>query len=113
MRTIKVSKGLARLDARYLWAGRDLIMIVTGGDTPHVGAVSMAGPGMPAGRNIECAGHREGGLAEQMALMLAGRLKCKVTVLAGMHWDNFDEEMLEQVRLAWRELGARLCDELD
>ncbi|WP_449246151.1 prenylated flavin chaperone LpdD [Desulfarculus baarsii] len=88
------------LRARCLLAGPDLVVVVDGGDSPHVGAVAMASPrpslrpggGTSADVSVLCrAGHKEDDLARQLAKALAAALDRQVVVCAGMHWDGLDQ----------------------
>ncbi|MCF8065869.1 MAG: hypothetical protein K9K36_11540, partial [Desulfarculaceae bacterium] len=45
-KSLTVSTGSGRLDlsAQCHWVGPDLVVLVTGGELPHVGAVAVAAP---------------------------------------------------------------------
>ena len=119
MRTLWIEYGQVRLCARCLEAGADWLVLVSGGDSPHVGALSLADPAeapgvgqLPPGRSLSYARHREAELTEPLAAGLAQGLGRKVVVAAGLHWDNFSPELLAQVHAAWQELAGRLLAEL-
>lgn len=71
--------------------GRDLLLVVTGGDA-HVGAVAVCGPpveGGPARPEVTVVpGHKEGPLAEECARALAEAAQCTCCVVAGIHQDE-------------------------
>ncbi len=94
------------LNASWLTAGDDLLVLITGGESPHLGAVAMAAPRpsladparTSATTSVFCfMGHKEDELARQMAQTLASRLGCRVVVAAGLHWDGLDQAGLEAV----------------
>ncbi len=103
---VTIDRGRVRLCARLLLAGQDLVVVVTGGDAPHVGAVSCAGEGDT--QSFSFAGHRERELCAPLAEELSRELGRRVVVIAGMHWNEFDRELLAQVYEAWREMSAVL-----
>lgn len=89
--------GKYRLNARVIAAGDDRIVIITGGDRPHVGAVAaacgIADPDRPECREVSVSvitlpGHREDEIARMVARTLTKRLGVNVAVTAGMHWDQ-------------------------
>jgi hypothetical protein len=107
MGALATSAPRLNLDARWLWAGEDLLLLVTGGQRPHLGAVAMATPRpsladpetTSATASVFCyPGHKEDELAKALALRLAAALKVKVTVAAGAHWDGLGPEDIAQVR---------------
>lgn len=109
------------LEARWLWAGADLLVLVTGGQRPHLGAVAMAAPrpslaapgATSATASVFCyPGHKEDELARTLALRLASALNVKVTVAAGAHWDDLSGEDIAQVGANALALGELLLDAL-
>lgn len=105
------------LEARWLWAGADLLVLVTGGQRPHLGAVAMAAPRpsladpetTSATTSVFCyPGHKEDELAKALAQRLAAGLGVKVTVAAGAHWDHLTGEDIAQVRANALALGDLL-----
>lgn len=78
--------------------GRDLAILVTGGDE-HIGAASTA---YWNGENIEVEtsalpGHKEHVLTVNMAREAARRLKCTVTVVMGIHYDHLSKAEIAEV----------------
>ncbi len=112
---VSVSTGEGRLDleAQACWVGPDLVVLVTGGEVPHVGAVAMAAPrpslADPARTSATASvftypSHKEDRLAQATAELLSARLETRVVVTAGCHWDNLDPAGIKQVSAN----GARL-----
>lgn len=73
-------------------AGEDLVVSVSGGEKPHVGAVSLAFPrGKDRADNIGllCApGHRDDIPAHTLAKKLCARLGRTVCLTVGLHVDD-------------------------
>lgn len=109
------------LTARWQKAGPDLLVLVTGGDAPHIGAVaaatprpSLADPGrQSATASVLCfLGHKEDDLAKGLAELLASRMGVRVVVAAGAHWDGLAAAQIEMVRHNAARLGELLLKAL-
>ncbi|MCB2189505.1 MAG: hypothetical protein KQJ78_24060 [Deltaproteobacteria bacterium] len=107
------------LTAQCLWAGPDLLVLVTAGDAPHLGAVAAATPrpslADPARTSATASvltylGHKEDALAKELAEHLAARLGVKVVVAAGAHWDGLDQAGIAQVGQNSRRLGQLILE---
>ncbi len=105
------------LTASWQRAGRDLLVLVTGGQAPHLGAVAMAEPRpsladperLSATASVFCyPGHKEDELARGLALKLASALGVKVVVAAGMHWEDLTPADLRTVKANHEKLGVLL-----
>ncbi len=102
-----VTKGESyNVEARCLWSGPDLVVIVNGGPAPHVGAVAAASPRpsladpdvTSSDASVICfPGHKEDMLARDLAKTLAAYLGVRVVVCAGIHWDSLNAGDLAQV----------------
>ena len=117
VREVRLEENGLELKARALWAGEDLVVVLTGGEKPHVGAVAAAQPrpGLADAAKtsadasvITYGGHKEDLLARSTALELASALGVKVVVTAGAHWDNLDAEGIATVESLARKITARL-----
>jgi len=109
------------IQAAAVWIGLDLLVYIWGGEAPHIGAVAMATPRPSlADASVTSStasvftyvGHKEDGLAKEMAERLSAALGAKVVVTAGIHWDGLDRAAIEQVRANSRELAGLLLAEL-
>lgn len=114
--------GTGRLAVRLtpVAQGRDLVVLITGGEA-HVGAVAVeaaAGPLGPAARNLYVVpGHREGHLAADCARELAAAVPGSCLVVAGIHQDDATRQEIDgivaNVREGTRRLAAALRREGD
>jgi hypothetical protein len=109
------------LKAQCLQAGPDVLVLVTGGDRPHIGAVAAATPRpsladparASATASVLCyVGHKEDELAKGLAEFLAAGLGVRVVVAAGAHWDGLEPRQIEIVRQNARLLGEMLLEAL-
>jgi len=102
-------------------AGDDLVVIVSGGDKPHVGAVAVGIP-RPSLENPQAVsatvsvfamvGHKEDELARRLALMLTAALQRNTVVTVGIHVDNISPEGIRSIEQSCSSLSARLIEEL-
>lgn len=86
--------------------GDDLVVLVWGGEKPHVGAVAIAIP-RPSLKNPEATsattsvyamlGHKEDNLARAMAQQVAAALNKNVILTAGVHVENILPEGIKVI----------------
>lgn len=94
------------LEAWVKLLGPDLLVVIWGGDRPHLGAVAIARPkpspkDSPSGSEVSLVfcfpGHRDDVVARAAAERLAEALGRSVTVTAGIHWDHIDADGIQRV----------------
>ncbi len=95
--------------------GKDLCVVITGGDRPHLGAVALAQP-RPSLRDparvsastsvLTLLGHKEDLLARSVAERLASALNTNVVVCCGIHVDGITADELKAVE----EAVDRFCE---
>lgn len=118
---ISEKKGEFEVFAHVENLGDDLLVILWGGERPHIGAIGMAQP-RPSLRNPQevsatssvftFVGHKEDVVAKGMAEELARRLQRKVVVIAGMHWEGLPDEGIEEVMGICQRLQERIGEEV-
>ncbi|QTA93063.1 hypothetical protein [Desulfonema magnum] len=104
--TVKTNKGAYDIEAYVRFIGQDVLVAISGGEKPHIGAVSVAQP-RPSLRDPEVTsatasvicllGHKEDALAKSISEVLAAKLNTQVVVTAGIHWDNLTKEGIQTV----------------
>ncbi len=104
--TTKTDKGSYDLEAYARFIGNALLVAIWGGESPHIGAVSVAQPRpslkdpkiTSATASVICLqAHKEDELAKASSEILAAALNTQVVVTAGIHWDNIDEKGIQKV----------------
>lgn len=113
--------GSCRVDASIVRCGKDVVVVVGGGTTHHIGAVALAIPRpslsdpsqISASASVLCVtGHKEDEVARNIALEVASKLDCVVTVIVGIHIDHATgdqlSEMLENCKEVIKNLVIRL-----
>jgi hypothetical protein len=93
--------------------GDDLVVLVWGGEKPHVGAVAVGVP-RPSLENSEITsattsvyalvGHKEDDLARMMAQKIASTLKRNVILTAGIHVDNISADGIKVIETNCRKV---------
>ncbi len=103
---VATDQGAYDVEAHVRSIGDDLLVAISGGEKPHIGAVAAAQPRpslkdpeeTSATASVICyVGHKEDDLAKEAAERLAARFRTHVVVTAGIHWDNLSEEGIEKV----------------
>ncbi len=86
---VSVGRGRRRVTLELAAVGRDLLLVLWGGQA-HAGAVALSGPPgvptRPAGP-LRLGSHREGPLAAECAALVAAAAGCACAVVAGIHQD--------------------------
>lgn len=95
-------------------AGDDWNVTVLGGCAPHVGSVSLAEycDGAVTLRTLLRETHKDQIVGDKFARVLAEQKRCTVCVSCGIHYDNADQQQLEQIVAATDALLRQLCDQL-
>jgi hypothetical protein len=89
--------------------GRDLVLLITGGDA-HVGAAAVAAPGSGgAVHEAVLPPHKEGPLARECAALLADAAGCTVCAVAGIHQDAITKDEIAAIVANVREAAAALA----
>ena len=103
---IDIGEGRTRVRIMFEEAGRDLVVVCTGGTVPHVGAVAI---GVPVPRRSDPSSyrasvsvltippHREDLIVRPAAKKLASALAKTIVVVAGIHLENPRPQELQQI----------------
>ena len=90
---LSAQAGRINVELRAFFMGPDLCVAVTGGEAPHLGAVSCASPEHPA-ETVRFASHKEYHVTEMFAEHLRAVFGGNVAVLCGIHVDNITKRKL-------------------
>ena len=98
------------VEARAYYLGDDIVVSVGGGTRYHIGAVSIAvfEPERDSATvSTLCVySHRDDSISAYFAKKISRDLKCTVSVSAGIHVDNADENQIELLS----KLSRECCD---
>ncbi len=109
---------------RAIFMGKDLCVLLDGGDTPHIGAVALAMSTAHAPQPAHAAQgeacitqvlcipkHREDALSAEVAQTLCTHLGCTVTCLCGIHIDAITPTEIITVLALAKELTEELLSQ--
>ena len=90
--------------------GRDWIVSIFGGDTPHAGSACIAwqenGQGKMA--SVVRPAHRDDVVACQVAEFLSRELRCSVIVNCGIHYDGVTKQEIREIVSAVMDMAGDL-----
>ena len=110
-----------QIQADVLFCGRDICIVISGGDKPHIGAVALAflaespSPQQRLSATpsvIAVPGHKEYHLALAAAEQLSKTLKRTVVVTMGIHIDGITPELINKVEVEVQLLVADLAESI-
>jgi hypothetical protein len=87
--------------------GNDKLVMVSGGDKPHIGCAvvafprpSLTGDGTVSATSsvINVVGHKDEAICRAIAEKIASKYDCIVTCTGGFHVDNITPEQLQEIR---------------
>lgn len=121
MYNVVKEQGRIKIGIQAFLVGNDLCAIISGGDTPHVGAVALSVP-RPSLKNFEktsastsvltLIGHKDDETAKKASHALASRLNKNVVVTCGIHLDDIDPEEINIVGELINQLVEELISEV-
>jgi hypothetical protein len=113
--------GIHKIEAAAVFSGKDISIVIGGGDTPHIGASAVASPreslkkdgSISATASVHCVmGHKDDMPARTAALRLASELNTTVSVSVGLHIDNPTEDDFTKIQNNFNEILELLVSNL-
>lgn len=107
---INLNKQLGRvdIDVKISYIGTDLIIIISGGDRPHIGSVSYGGQGFEnkefKKNTLVYENHKEYIISQKFSQRIGEIFKGNYIISVGIHLDNITKEEIKIVK--------KLSDEL-
>lgn len=101
--------------------GEDLVVVISGGDKPHIGAVAICLPSISVNdseRKIYTlshqtfAGHKEGELALKSAEKISKALDKKVVLTCGIHFDQVTRKRIKEILQQVDVMTSRIINKL-
>ena len=102
----KTQEGIFDLTAAVMKIGEDFVVVIWGGERPHIGAVALAQSRQslkdPQTKSatasvLSILGHKEDAVVKSVSDRLAAVADRPVVVTAGIHWDNLQQSDLNQI----------------
>jgi hypothetical protein len=107
------------VEAEAVRIGPDILVYVWGGEKPHIGAVAAAQPRpslsdptrtSATASVLSYVGHKEDGVAKEMAEAISSHFNTNTVVTAGIHWDDLPAKGIEIIIDRCREITRKVID---
>jgi len=104
MQDFTVEKGRIKINMKSILIGEDLCVIISGGDSPHIGCVTLSVPRQSLADSndisattsvLNLIGHKDDEAARYVSHVLSSKLNKNVVVTCGIHLDNITEEEIK------------------
>jgi len=107
---IEIVRKKNRLELKMMAAGMgdDLCVMLTGGDRPHLGAVTV-GSGTGDLKTFTFDRHKENIITELFSSRLKREYAGNFAVCCGIHMNNISQEEIELVIQLCRDMAEELC----
>ena len=103
---------------KVVMIGSDVQVLCYGGDTPHIGAVSLAVPyesGNRTGASVSTLtvlSHCEDLVSRQLAENFCKQLKASVAVSCGIHYGQITKELILEIQDVVTDMSKKLIEEM-
>lgn len=91
--------------------GRDLCVVITGGDTPHLGAVTVCADKKEPVTEV-FASHKDHVVTELAAGILRGEYEGSFALCCGIHLDRIEKREIEDILEMSEQMVRELCRRL-
>ncbi|MFW9946583.1 MAG: hypothetical protein ACFFBZ_12970 [Promethearchaeota archaeon] len=87
-----------KVDLNSFEMGDGLVLMLTGGNKPHIGAVALAIPykQTSSASLLSVYGHKDGEIAKPIAEKVSKVIRKTIVVIVGIHLDNATKEDIQQ-----------------
>jgi len=115
--TVRETLAFSELEVRAAFAGEDILLLVAGGERPHLGSVvyavprlSLTGDGTKSVTSsvMNLTGHKDEFLCRGLAEAVCREFGCTTVCTGGFHVDGITKEQLHEVTKAEKVLEERL-----
>ncbi len=97
--SFEAGEGRLHVFLKLLTLGNDLVVLIGGGEKPHVGAVSLAekeGESVSV-KTLVSHRHKEGKVASKAAKEITGKVGVKTVVIAGIHIEKAEKQEIKEL----------------
>lgn len=110
---ININKKVNRIEVNLtaFQMGKDLCVILTGGDTPHLGAITAASQSLSP-ETIVFDTHKENFVTEMIAKILRKEYEGNFVICCGIHLDDIEKQEISDVMDLCKNMIMELCDKL-
>ena len=111
MRKFRKELGRIRIEAEIHYIGRDIVILLSGGERPHIGALAC-GNKKDGILSTVFPGHKDDVVINDMAERLKEMMEGTVCVVGGIHLDGITKEEIRDVKNMCEILTGELAEEL-
>ncbi|AWI05285.1 hypothetical protein [Clostridium drakei] len=121
MHDLTIEKGRIKINLKAILIGNDLCIIISGGDSPHIGSVTLSIP-RPSLSDfkkrsattsiLNLVGHKDDEAARYVSHAISSKLNKNVVTTCGIHIDNITAEEITIVMDILKELTNILLSKL-
>lgn len=121
MYDLTIEKGRIKINLKTIIIGKDLCIIISGGDSPHIGSVTLSVPrpslsdfnkSSATTSVLNLLGHKDDEAARYVSHTISSKLNKNVVVTCGIHVDNITAEEINIVMDILKELTNMLLSKL-
>lgn len=121
MYDLTAESGRIRIEIKAVEIGNDLCVIISGGDRPHIGSVTLSIPRDSLSNSkvksattsvLNLVGHKDDEAARFVSHALSSRLNKNVVVTCGIHIDNIKVEEIKTVLNLLKEMTDTLIEKI-
>jgi hypothetical protein len=110
---IKISRKINRLEINLVAfnMGKDICIVLTGGDTPHLGAVTVGSP-ISSIETFTFENHKENIITKVIGEILNKEYTGNFVICCGIHLDNITKQEISMSLNLCSEMTIELCEQL-
>lgn len=118
---LNIERGRIKINTRAFLVGNDLCVIISGGDSPHIGCVTLSIPRPSLSDEnkissttsiLNLIGHKDDKAAKYVSETLSSKLNKNVVVTCGIHVGNITTEEINLTICALKEITDSLIKNL-
>lgn len=119
MQDLIIESGRIKINMKAITVGEDLCIIISGGNSPHIGCVTLSVPrpslsdaaAISATTSVlNLVGHKDDEAARYVSHRLSSKLNKNVVVTCGIHVDNITPEEIKVTINLLKELTETLIE---
>lgn len=113
-----IEQDRVRISIKSILVGQDLCIIISGGDIPHIGCVtlSICGESIHSNGNscttsvLNLSGHKDDKVVKYIADKVSPILNRNVVIIGGIHIDNIEQKEIDFILSSSDEIAERIID---
>jgi hypothetical protein len=108
---LEKNQGRIHLVLEACYMGNDLVVMISGGDRPHLGTIT-AGARLEPLQTVQLQNHKEFYITEEIAVLPRKKFPGNFAICCGTHLDNITKDELKVMTHLSIQLGMELIEAL-